>query len=214
METLTQEFLASLRRGCLCLHPTDTLPGLTFDPDRAEGRQALVELKGRSDAAKPFLGLIDCVTKAHRYYLPLPSGWLRALAELWPGPLSVVWQASKEAPASLVAADGTIGLRVPELPTEAVWFRQVLVALDRPLPTTSVNRAGEPPATEFAEAGRLLANAKASFIPAWTPETSSRGLPSTVIRIESSGAYTLLRQGAMTKARLDAALAGAQGAPH
>ncbi len=214
MEKLTQEFLTSLKQGCLCLHPTDTLPGLTFDPDRDEGRQALVELKGRIDAAKPFLGLVDCVTKAQRYYQPLPTGWLRVLAELWPGPLSVVWKASKEAPASLTAADGTIGLRVPELPAEAAWFRQVLVALDRPLPTTSVNRAGEPPATEFADAGRLLANAKASYIPAWTPEPSARALPSTVIRVQSSGGYTVLRQGAMTTARIDAALADAQGALH
>ncbi len=214
MEKLTQEFLESLRQGRLCLHPTDTLPGITFDPDSAEGRQALVELKGRVDAAKPFLGLIDCVTKAQRYYETLPSGWMRVLAELWPGPLSVVWKASHEAPASLVAPDGTIGLRVPELPSEAAWFQSVLVALDRPLPTTSVNRAGEPPATEFSDAGRLLALAKASHVPAWSPAQAAQRAPSTVIRIQTDGTYAVLRQGAMSKARIDQALADAQGALH
>jgi L-threonylcarbamoyladenylate synthase len=214
MEKLTQDFLDSLKQGLLCLHPTDTLPGLTFDPDSLAGRQALVELKGRTDAAKPFLGLIDCVTKAQRYYQPLPERWLRVLAELWPGPLSVVWKASHLAPTSLVAEDGTIGLRVPELPAEAAWFRQVLVALDRPLPTTSVNRAGEPPAIQFADAGRLLSRAKASFIPEWSPAQLPAAAPSTVMRIMPSGAYSLLRQGAMPKARIDAALADAAGALH
>lgn len=214
MHKLAQEFLESMKEGRLCLHPTDTLPGLTFDPDSVQSRAALVELKGRLDPTKPFLGLVDCVTKALHYYESLPGTWLRALAELWPGPLSVVWKASVAAPRSLVAPDGTIGLRVPELPAGAEWFQEVLANMERPLPTTSVNRAGEPPATAFEDAGKLLETAKASFVPAWSPPKPVRTAPSTVIRILPSGSYTVLRQGAMAKARIDEALASSQGALH
>ncbi len=215
MDKIALEFLDSLRQGRLCLHPTDTLPGLTFDPDNAEGRAALVALKGRQDQAqKPFLGLVSSLAKAQVYYAPLPDRWLRALASLWPGPLSVVWQASPTAPETMVASDGTIGLRVPELPEDAAWFRQVLEALDRPLPTTSVNRAGEAPAREFLLAGKLLADAPFSFVPNWRPSSELPATPSTVIRLHARGTYSVLRAGAMPKSRIDQMLEEAVGSLH
>jgi L-threonylcarbamoyladenylate synthase len=201
MADLAHQFLAALHAGRACLHPTDTLPGLTFDPTSAAGRAAVVAIKGR-DEGKPFLGLAASLAQARRMFAPLPGDWAAHLATLWPGPLSVVWTASPEAPRSLVAADGTLGLRVPLLPVDSAWFMSVLERSSVPLPTTSVNKSGQPPARGYAEASSLLLDAPGAFVPMWRAAGHVQSLPSTVIRLYDDGSFSVLREGAMAVDRL------------
>lgn len=193
---MAQAFLEAWGAGRACLHPTDTIPGLTFDPRRDEGRIAVSDFKGRPDT-KPYLGLLNSFEKAQKYFVPLPPAWHSALQRLWPGPLSVVWQASQLAPPSMVSADGTIGLRVPALHELPAWFRAVLDELDVPLPTTSVNLSGKLPANRWDHAVRVLRSAPAIFVPE-EPVDAAVGRPSTLIRIVGDGSCNVLRQGAMS----------------
>ena len=202
---LTQQFIAALHAGRVCLHPTDTLPGLTFDPTHARGRQALLAVKGRPEA-KPLLALVATPALARRFFAPLPGDWGRILGQLWPAPLSVVWRASSLAPAALIAADGTIGLRVPLLHPDAAWFHDVLDRLDMPLPTTSVNRSGDPAITTFAAAGDFLRGEPWTHVPAWDHADAVASASSTVIKLHQDGSFTLLRAGAMLLEQLQHAL--------
>ena len=201
MADLAHEFIAALHAGRACLHPTDTLPGLTFDPSSPAGRRAVDEIKGRAEE-KPFLALVCSLAKARRFFAPLPPAWDRALGELWPGPLSVVWQASPKAPAALVATDGTMGLRVPRLPVESAWFRAVLEGVGVPLPTTSVNRSGEPPARSFDDAAVRLTGHGNAFVPRWAGLPPTGEQPSTIVQLFADGRFKVLRQGALPLARL------------
>lgn len=213
---LTTEFLASLEAGRVCVHPTDTLLGLTFDPSSQDARDALGRLKGRPED-KPCLGLVSSLEKAKRFFAPLPLGWEQTLARLWPGPLSVVWEASPEAPRSLLAKDGTIGLRVPALPETAAWFQAVLESCDLPLPTTSVNRAGEPAMTRLAEARSAWEGHAELYAPEFPQvDTTSHGTaqPSTVIRLRADGAFEVIRRGAMPVEKIFDEMVLAQGGIH
>ncbi|MHA0110964.1 Sua5/YciO/YrdC/YwlC family protein, partial [Klebsiella pneumoniae] len=89
------------------------------------------------------------------------------------------------------------GLRVPLLPVEAAWLRAVLEMVDMPLPTTSVNRSGEPPLRDFTAAALLLAQTPGCFVPSWRPMAAGHSLPSTVIRLQAGGGYTMIREGAV-----------------
>lgn len=200
------EFKAALAAGLACLHPTDTLPGLAFDPRQPRGLAAIAAIKGR-DINKPCLGLAADLAAASRYFAPLPGDWSAALATLWPGPLSVVWRASRGAPPALVGKDGTIGLRVPLLPEGSAWLAQVLSELPYPLPTTSVNASGEPAIAEWDAATRFLTTQRHVFAPVVAaPADSAAGQPSTVIRILPDATYEVLRAGAVPRAAIDAAL--------
>ncbi len=209
---LARAFVSALRSGAACLHPTDTLPGLAFDPRLPAGLHAVFGLKGRAPE-KTCLALVAGIAEAQHFFAPLPTVWLRALQRLWPGPLSIVWYASASAPATLVAEDGTIGLRVPALPRHAQWLLAALRELDAPLPTTSVNAAGEAPRASWEEAVSFVAANGAStstFVPSWRPAGRERSTvavaPSTVVRILESGEFEVLREGALPRAAIAAAL--------
>jgi len=196
-------FLAALAAGRLCLHPTDTVPGLTFDSHAAKGRDGLAALK-RRDGKKPVLALCADLNRALSCFAPLPGDWEKRLARLWPGPLSVIWRAGPGAPAALVAADGTIGLRVPQLNDDAAWFADVLRRWPEPLPTTSVNHNQELPATRWSDAAAFIADAVDAFVPQVDVVPATQAVPSTVIRLHEDGGYEVLRQGAMPVLMLDA----------
>src|SRR5687767_10189300 len=132
MVELARTFVRALTGGHACLHPTDSLPGLAFDPASEVGRLAVLGFKGRKDG-KPFVGLCPSIDTALRNWEPLPTPWEAILQEAWPAPLSVAYKASASAPRSLVATDNTIALRVPQLRPEHVWLNEVLTELGRPL---------------------------------------------------------------------------------
>lgn len=198
---LTNQFLDAYRAGAVCLHPTDSLPGLTFDPRSEKAREALYQWKGR-DALKPTLSLVANVDLALKQWLPLPGAWEDHVRKLWPASLSVVWKASRECPPSLHGPDGTVALRVPVLTNEIEWFRDGLRILAEPVPTSSVNRSGEPAASTWREA---LQRTRGSGI--FCPEgidPTFVGAPSTVIRILEDGRWKLLREGNVTVHRITA----------
>jgi L-threonylcarbamoyladenylate synthase len=200
-QALALSALRALARGDALLHPTDTLPGLSFDPRLPGGAVALERNKGRAPD-KPCLGLVPDLATAKRFFAPLPAPWDHALERLWPGPLSIIWQASAEAPRALVAADGTIGLRVPKLAAEAEWLFLTMRALGLPLPTTSTNRAGEEPARDWRSAAEIAAEMPAVFVPAWHPHAPFIAAPSTIVRLAADGSHTVVRAGALTAADL------------
>jgi L-threonylcarbamoyladenylate synthase len=186
-------FLAAFRSGEVCLHPTDSIPGLTFDPISGRGLDRLKAIKG-SRVGKSFVCLVAGVDQALTYWQSLPTGWERVLKKAWPGSLSVIWQARHGLPSSLCHDDGTICLRVPELPAEAAWFKTVLIEMDQPLPSTSVNSAGEPPYSDWHGAARYLSSQNGCHIPNMNP-SPSLSIPSTLIKIHLDGTFDLLRAG-------------------
>lgn len=206
-QALALSCLQALARGQALLHPTDTLPGLAFDP-RTDGAAAVFEtVKGR-DPYKTCLGLVPDLASARLFFAPLPPVWERALALLWPGSLSVVWTASAAAPRALVREDGTLGLRVPSLPADAQWLLVLMRALALPLPTTSVNATGNAPLATWTAARAFCAAHHCVFCPDWTPARDAfAGAPSTVVRILPSGGFEVLRDGAVSAKRLSEALA-------
>ncbi len=204
-QALVVAALRALAHGQALLHPTETLPGLAFDPRLAAGAAVLTAVKGRA-AGKPCLGLVPDLAAARRFFAPLPAPWDRALGRLWPGPLSIVWTASAAAPAALVGGDGTIGLRVPALAPDAAWLLLLLRALALPLPTTSVNASGAEPLTTWSAARAFCAGA--AFVPDWAPHADAfAGAPSTIVSLRADGAHAVLREGALSAAALREALA-------
>ena len=194
-ETPTARALTdALQSGRVCLTPTDTLPGLSFDPRIAAAAQRVREIKGRLSGTG-YVSLVENFASALRWWLDPGPVWKQALTSLWPAPLTVVFAASPECPPSLLALDGSVALRVPAMSNEHAWMYNLLRMIDVPLPTTSVNRHGDAPCVDWEGAARFAVGAGV-FVPPHTGEIPL-GVASTIIRITAPSAFIEIRAGAV-----------------
>jgi release factor glutamine methyltransferase len=186
--------LAALEAGELILFPTETVYGIGARCDRPAAIARLYAAKGR-DAGKPLQILVADASTARRLAADWPPMAEALAARFWPGPLTLVVPASEAVPADLRAADGTVGLRCPDLP-----LLTRLLAAAGPLAASSANRAGQPPATTRAEAVACLGDAAAVALDGGT---AREGVASTVVRLGAAG-VEILRQGALSAADIEA----------
>jgi L-threonylcarbamoyladenylate synthase len=163
-----------LRAGGVAIAPGDTMYGLIGVAPDAEAR--LRRVKGRGDD-KPFLHLIAEASWVGRFSDDeIPP----RLARHWPGPLTLVFS---------LRTGGTAALRVPDHP----FLRDVLRALDRPLFSTSVNRAGSPPLVTIQEMRREL---ETDVDAIYDAGSQAPGEPSTLVDL-TRRPFEILRQGAV-----------------
>ena len=192
--------------GKVCLHPTDTVPGLSFNPHQTRAEESFIALKGRTPGKSP-ISLIASWEVASRCWRPLPGRWEEILRDLWPSPLSVVWQASAKCPTPLIAADGTACLRMPEWTQDSAWMHTLLVRLNSPFPSSSVNLSGNPGLNDWNAALAFLKDKDNVYAPRLTPRqiesyAERPQKPSTVIRIEEDGSWDIVREGMLTRSAI------------
>ena len=192
-QAATAAFVDAFAQGLLCLHPTDTLVGLT-----GNSYAALCTYKQRPQQAG-FVHLAADFESACRCWQPLPAEWQQRLPQLWPAPLTVVWHAAD--PAHQGAQDGMLAIRVPRWLPPHAWFAACLQALQL-IPSTSVNQHREPPLTLAAAVARGQGDARVHVPePLLHAPTSQLATPSTLIKLHDDGRWTRLRQGAFACSR-------------
>lgn len=187
--------IAGAKAGKVVSFPTDTVPALAVQPERAE---LIFTLKKRA-ATKPLI----LMGATFAELLPYIQGsalelqqWQEIAQTYLPGALTLVLPASSAVPPGMNPThSGTIGVRVPDSE-----IAQAILAQTSPLATTSANLSGEPPletmmAIEHAFPEVLtLAWEKADI-------AVGSGLPSTVVQWTPTG-WQILRQGSVTIERL------------
>jgi len=120
---------------------------------------------------------------------------VRVLGALTPGPVTVVVQRSSLLPDRLVTLDGTVGIRVPDHPATL----QVIAEVGEPLTATSLNESGAAyTAPDQTTLDRLDWPAEHVVYVINGMDTASYPLPSTLVRMTSSGPE-ILRPGPISK---------------
>jgi L-threonylcarbamoyladenylate synthase len=200
--------VAHVRGGSLLAFPTETVWGLGADARSAPALARLHRWKGRSDRQPMSVLVPDAATPAV-FGAPLDGPARRLAAAFWPGPLTLVVPAPPGTFAPGVArADGAVGLRCSPHPQVTALVAALLRAGVGPLTATSLNRHGEPPARNRAEASALCGDADAPrCLDLGEDEAGSRAFlaPSTVV--DCTGARpVLLRVGAIAPAELERVL--------
>ena len=178
-----------LKRGGLILYPTDTVWGIGCDATNEAAVQRVFALKRRAEAKS--LVLLACdLDMVARYIRKIPSIAVD-LVSVNDAPMTIVYpgavvqrvagegtapegRATLTSPAafglapSVVAADGSVGIRIPragstgvdskgddwdERPVSAgaVFCNRLIYRLRRPLVSTSANISGEPAPASFPE---------------------------------------------------------------
>ena len=163
-----------LAGGGVVIAPGDTMYGLVGVAPDAELR--LRSVKGRGEE-KPFLRLIADASWIQRISdAPMPA----RLAPYWPGALTLVFPAR---------GGGTAALRAPD----HRFLQELLRALDKPLYSTSVNRAGAEPLRTVEEMRRELEQEVDAIFDAGD---QAPGAPSTLLDI-TRRPFAVLRQGSV-----------------
>ena len=178
-----------IRRGYVVAIPTDTFYGLAANPFDRAAVERVFAIKGRSQSA-PLLLLIDSVEMARELAAELPPNFHRLAQRFWPGPLTMVVEASAKVPTIVTGETGRIGLRVPAAAIPRALVKQAGV----PLTGTSANRTGEKGCSTAQEVERCLGNAVVLILDGG-PSAATR--PSTVVDLRA-GSWELLREGAIS----------------
>ncbi len=166
--------------------PTETVYGVG---GLAESYRAVVrvfQLKGRPPET-PLTIHVSGLEQALRYVEPRSPGFWK-LADLWPGPLSIVEPASHRAPAVVRAWGATVGVRVPDHPA-------TLKAIEAggPIVGPSANPSGRPSPVTVWQAVAYFGDAIDLYIDGGE---ARYGIESTVVEDVGDNSFRLLRAGA------------------
>lgn len=190
--TLNDEGRREIRRaaqrlagGALVAFPTETVYGIGCNAADEAAVERLVAVK-RRPPEKAFTIHIGRREDAHQHAAELPPAAERLMDRYWPGPLTLV----------VPGKDGeTVGLRMP---SNAVAV-ELLQHTSAPVIAPSANRSGEPPAITAQSVADTLGE-DLDLVLDGGPATL--GKPSTVVRVDRDGDWTVLREGAIAEAAL------------
>jgi L-threonylcarbamoyladenylate synthase len=178
-----------VQAGGLVVYPTDTLYGLGANPWNIDAVRRIQEAKSR-DGGKPLLVITHAVEAALALAGYLTPEARTMMERFWPGPLTLVMPAGPAAPPSVVAADGSIGVRVPDHHVS----RRLAELAGVPLISTSANISGAQVASTVQEIEAALGPGVDLYLDGG-PLTGAT--PSTIIDV-TSGSPRLVREGALT----------------
>jgi len=188
--TLEEEIKHSvdlLKKGKVILYPTDTIWGIGCDATNTKAVQRIYKIKERDDS-KSMIILLDSVDKLKEYIKDVPPIAYDLISNS-ASPLTIVYNEAKNISKKLIADDGTIAIRI----VKGRYTARVIKNLGQPLVSTSANISGQPTAGTFNQISEELKNQVDYVVQHFRTQTRTIR-PSTIIKIEEDGKFTILRQ--------------------
>jgi len=193
-----------LNRGSVVAVPTDTLYALACDPVNLSAIEEIFRVKGRPEhRALPIL--INSLIYAQVLARDLPDNFYRLAQACWPGPLTVVVDASNRLPLKVTANTRRIALRWPKNRV----VNDLIAELGVPLTGTSANLSGSPTCESGEEVFRQLGDRIPLILDAG--ETCG-AVPSTIVELRGDH-WCIGREGAVSREEILDALDGDDAVP-
>lgn len=182
-----QQALETLRQGGIILYPTDTVWGIGCDASNEEAVRKIFRLKQREDS-KSMLCLLDAPGKLQGYVEEVPEmAW--DLIELTTKPLTIIYPGAKNVAPSLVAEDGSLGIRI----TGEKFTQALCVGLHGPLVSTSANISGQPAAKHFGEISEEIVKG-VDYVVRYRQNDRSEAQPSSIIKLGLHNEIKVIRE--------------------
>jgi L-threonylcarbamoyladenylate synthase len=175
-----------LKKGKIILYPTDTIWGIGCDATNSKAVQRIYKIKGRSET-KSMIILLESVEKIKKYVEDVPEIAYDLIANS-ESPLTIVYPRAKNLAKNLIAPDGSIAIRI----VKGRFGGPVMKALDKPLVSTSANLSGQPTAPLFHQISKEIIESVDYVVHAFR-ERVRAVKPSTIIKLEENGKFTILR---------------------
>jgi L-threonylcarbamoyladenylate synthase len=177
--------LEVLREGGLILYPTDTVWGIGCDATNASAVEKIFALKKRPDQ-KAMIALVADERDILQYVAAADLAIFDFL-ESAVKPTTVIYDGAIGFAENLVAADGSIGIRICNEP----FCRQLIKRFRKPIVSTSANFSGEPTAGLFNEISEAI-KAGVDYVVNYRQDDTTVASPSSVIKWEN-GSVRVLR---------------------
>lgn len=188
-----------LNRGSVIAVPTDTLYALAADPVNLASVEEIFRVKGRPEQrALPIL--INSISFAQILAKELPDNFYRLAQACWPGPLTLVVDASNRLPLKVTGNTRRIALRWPKNKIVDRLITEVGV----PVTGTSANLSGCPTCESGEEVFRQLGDRIPLILDAGGTNGAS---PSTIVELRGDH-WCVGREGAIPSDQIREALEG------
>ena len=181
-----EQSVTTLRNGGSLLYPTDTTWGLGCDARNIEAVDAILALKQRP-ANKSFIVLLDDPAKLNLYIEEVPEV-AYDLLDVADKPLTIIYPGAKRLAPNVIAADGSVAIRVTSDP----FCRNLIRRFKFPIVSTSANLSGEPTPKHFDDISPEILTG-VDYVVDW--KQSQPALPpSTIIQLAENGEIRILRK--------------------
>jgi len=186
MQTEINKSLKILKKGGNILYPTDTVWGIGCDATSNKAVAKIFAIKSRPEK-KSFIILLDSIDKIKDYVEVFPPQ-VADLIRNYNRPLTIVFPGAKKIAKNLIAEDGSIAIRVVNHP----FCKKLIADFGKPLVSTSANVSGSATPILFRDISNYI-KGKVDFIVDIDQHKLVPVSPSTVIKIDNTGNYEILR---------------------
>lgn len=175
-----------LDEGGVILYPTDTVWGIGCDACNPAAVEKVYRIKNRPDS-KALITLVGSVGDLERWVEIVPPGAVDMISGS-ERPVTVVFDKGRGLAPNLLAADGSVGLRV----TSEAYSRALCDRLGRPVVSTSANVSGDPSPAFYAEISPEILSL-VDYVACYRRDDTVPRQPSQVVKISSDGTVKILR---------------------
>jgi L-threonylcarbamoyladenylate synthase len=177
----------TLREGGLILYPTDTIWGIGCDASNEEAVRRIFQLKRREDS-KAMICLVDSADRMQRYLRQVPDvAW--DVVEYADKPLTLILDGAVNLAPSLIAEDGSVGIRV----TKENISHELCYRFQKAIVSTSANISGEPSPACYDEISEEIRQG-VDYIMRSRQNDTSKSKPSQIIKLGLDGQIKIIRK--------------------
>ncbi|MFD2145330.1 L-threonylcarbamoyladenylate synthase [Mucilaginibacter antarcticus] len=179
--------LKVIQDGGIILYPTDTIWGIGCDATNTEAVQKIYRLKQRAET-KSMIILLDTDNKLASYITEVPE-LAYNLIEYTENPLTLVMPGARNISPALIAADGSVGIRV----VKNAFCEGLIQRLRKPLVSTSANISGNPSPQYFSQIEQEIIDG-VDYVVDIDQHSMEIKTPSTIMSLEPGGKFEFLRR--------------------
>ena len=184
-----EEAARVIKKGGVCVIPTETAYGLAASIQNERALEKIYEIKKRP-FHKPLLILVESLSQAPVEMSRIPSYVFKIIERFWPGPLTLLLPARKDASRFLTGGSQKVGLRISSHPVAMALIKRV----GQPVTATSANLSGMDLSKTIAQVKEQLSHLEPDYY--LDAGEIPPGPPSTIIDCQDSGPV-IIRAGAI-----------------
>jgi L-threonylcarbamoyladenylate synthase len=173
-----------LKEGGTILYPTDTIWGIGCDATNEEACQKILKIKQRPED-KSFIVLVDSIQMLEKYTISFPEVCYD-LIDYAVKPLTIIYPNSRGLAPSVLAKDGSVGIRVTNDP----FCIKLIRTLKKPIVSTSANVSGEKSPVNFTTVPEIIKQSVDIVVP---DNGKVQSQPSQILKIGADSSIKIIR---------------------
>lgn len=187
VKNIVEEAIKIIKEGGLILYPTDTVWGLGCDPTNEEAVKKINSIKARTEE-KSFLVLINSERLLNYHVTAVPEVCYD-LIDFANKPLTIIYPKGKNVSKSVLAKDGSIGIRMVKTPE---ILNALLSKLRHGLLSTSANISDQPFPESFNDIPQSIKDGVDYIVDPTFAQKHS--MPSQIVKIGEKGEVIIIRK--------------------